>query len=101
MLGSSFGVVDGSATCTLAGGSGLVSSTQCVSFSANSTIRAININSTSSDLPAMNFTVNLTMTISKVVGAHSIAVRTISGGSVVDAGSVVLTSIARALTSTT
>jgi len=95
---SSFPILDGSSTCTLTG-TNLVSSTACTSFSSTSTIRAININSTNANFPAMNLTVNLSMTASRAVGAHAVAVRSLAGGSVVDAGSVTITTVARGLNS--
>ena len=99
VLDSTFPLLLGSSTCTITSSSSVISSTSCIFISSNSTIQVTNFNTSSANFPPMNLTVNVTISMSQSVGAHTIGVRTLSGWSVVDSGSTTITAVARQLTS--
>ena len=99
VMSSSFPVATGSFQCGVSG-AGLVSVAVCNSYATNTTIRASSFNLTSSSISPMSLTLNVSLTMSHSVAANSITVNTLSGGEIVDSGTVALTTVFRQLTAT-
>jgi len=97
-LPNDFNVMTGSANCAI-NGKNLNSVGLCLYSAVTNTITATNLNSTSANISPLNFTLNISLTLSQKVGNYQITVTTMSAGQSVDTGKAGLNTTARALKS--